>query len=166
MHTNTKSLKFNLAYAEGFEAFTTATARFTFERGPAMGLHPAVRDLFAWHLVEELEHRTVAFDVYEQVCGGNFYRLFVGVFAQWHMLRFTFRVAQYMLDSDEEALSKYGGRHGRRARLRKQAAMAARRLLPKVLWTYSPWYTPHKLEMPEGMQALAAHYSEMAINTS
>ena len=129
-------------------------------------MHPAVRDLFAWHLVEELEHRTVAFDVYDQLCGGYFYRLFVGLFAQWHMLRFTFRVARYMLDADEEALPKYGGRAGRRARLREQRAMAARHLLPKVLWTYSPWYTPHKIELPEGMKALASHYSERAVSTS
>jgi hypothetical protein len=46
-----------------------------------------------------------------------------------------------MLDADEEALPKYGGRAGRRARLRRQLAMSARHLLPKVLWTYSPWYT-------------------------
>ena len=164
--TSTKSLKFNLAYAEGFEAFTTATARFSFEQGFAEGMHPAVRDLFAWHLVEELEHRTVAFDVYDHVCGRYFYRLFVGLFAQWHMLRFTFRVARYMLDADVEALPKYGGRAGRRARLRKQRAMAARHLLPKVLWTYSPWYTPHKIEMPAEMRALARHYSEMAVSTS
>ena len=31
--TRTKSLRFNLAYAEGFEAFTTALSRFSFETG-------------------------------------------------------------------------------------------------------------------------------------
>ena len=31
--TREKSLRFNLAYAEGFEAFTTASARFSFEEG-------------------------------------------------------------------------------------------------------------------------------------
>ncbi len=164
--TSTKSLRFNLAYAEGFEAFTTASARVSFEQGVGAGMHPAVRDLFAWHLVEEFEHRTVAFDVYDHVCGGYFYRLFVGLFAQWHLLHFTFRVATYMLNADAEALTKYGGRVGRRARLRKQLAMLARHLLPKVLWTYSPWYTPHKIELPKGMKALARHYSERAVSTS
>jgi predicted metal-dependent hydrolase len=26
--------------------------------------------MMEWHFVEELEHRTAAFDVYEHVCGG------------------------------------------------------------------------------------------------
>ncbi|PKM21738.1 MAG: metal-dependent hydrolase [Gammaproteobacteria bacterium HGW-Gammaproteobacteria-14] len=29
---------------------------------------PVVADLFRWHLAEEVEHRTVAFDVYEHLC--------------------------------------------------------------------------------------------------
>lgn len=164
--TRTKSLRFNLAYAEGFEAFTTASARFSFEQGFPEGMHPAVRDLFMWHLVEEFEHRTVAFDVYDHVCGGYFYRLFVGLFAQWHMLRFTFRVAGYMLDADPRVLHHYGGRAGRRARQRGQLRMALRHLLPKVLWTYSPRYTPHRIEMPERIKELARHYSERAVHTS
>jgi hypothetical protein len=87
----------------------------------------------------------------------------VGLFAQWHTLWLTFRVARYMLHSDEEALPKYSGT---RTRIRKQRAMSIRLLLPRVLWTYSPWYTPHKIGMPEGMKALARHYSEMAVSTS
>src|SRR5262249_45636133 len=59
--TETRSLRWNLAYAEGFEAFTSAMARFAFEERTLDGVHPAVRDLYEWHLVEELEHRTVAF---------------------------------------------------------------------------------------------------------
>src|SRR5205085_11906507 len=31
--------------------------------------HPAVRDLFAWHALEESEHKAVAFDVYKAIGG-------------------------------------------------------------------------------------------------
>ena len=39
--SETKSLRWNLAYAEGFEAFTTAGACFSFETGGNDGMHPA-----------------------------------------------------------------------------------------------------------------------------
>ena len=43
---------------------------------------PVFMQMIEWHFVEELEHRTLAFDVYEPIVGDYFYRLFVGVWAQ------------------------------------------------------------------------------------
>ena len=162
--TREKSLRWNLAFAEGFEALTTASARFSFERGLA-GMHPAMQDLMTWHLVEEYEHRTVAFDVYEHVCGGYFYRLAVGLYAQWHTVHFTLRVADYMLKADPETFERCGGRKGWLRRQRRQLADMSRGLLPKVLWTYMPWYTPHHITMPEGVRVLAERYTERALTT-
>ncbi len=164
--TRTKSVAFNLAYAEGFEALTTASARFALESKQFQGMHPAVGDLFLWHLVEELEHRTVAFDVYQHVCGGYFYRLFVGLFAQWHMSRWTLRVTRYMLEADPDCLSQYGGRDGRKQRRRMRARTALKGMLPVVLPTYLPGYTPEKIEFTEEMRAIAQTYSARAIGTS
>jgi uncharacterized protein len=159
--TKTRSLRFNLAFAEGFEAFTTAMALAATEVD-ASSWHPAVRDLFFWHLLEELEHRTVAFDVYQRVCGGYLYRLFVGSFAQWHLVRFMNRATRVMLESDPTTLSRYGGDAESKARMRKLNARFLRRFVPRVLRTYSPWYTPHDIAMPEGMKALAERYDREA----
>ncbi len=149
-----RPLKWNLAYAEGFEAYTLATARFSFEQEMLRDMHPVVRDLFEWHLLEEIEHRSVAFDVYEHVCGGYFYRLAVGLFAQWHLNQFVQRAAQAMLDRDRELGRDHGGRAAAWARLRPVLGKMLRHLLPKVLSTYLPWYTPHRLDMPRGAAAL------------
>ncbi|MEP7127154.1 MAG: metal-dependent hydrolase [Byssovorax sp.] len=142
-YTATRSLRFNLAYAEGFEAFTTAIARFSLEIRQFDGVHPAVRDLFQWHLIEELEHRTVAFDVYNHVCRGYVYRLAVGLFAQWHLNQFALRAAGIMQDADPEAFrKKWGGPRAAFARLRPFLWQALRLFFPKLLATYLPWYTP------------------------
>lgn len=80
--TKTKSLRFNLAYAEGFEALTMNAVKRMMEPSGFGEDLPVFMQMIEWHFVEELEHRTVAFDVYDHVCGGYFYRLFVGIWAQ------------------------------------------------------------------------------------
>jgi predicted metal-dependent hydrolase len=164
--SDTRSLKFNLAYAEGFEALTTATARLSFEMGQMDRMQPAIRDLLTWHLVEELEHRTVAFDVYDHIYGDYFYRLRWGFFGQRHMFRWIDKVARYMLETDTESFAKYGGHEGRRARQRMQARAAIRGLLPKLLATYLPWYTPQNIRFTAEMKALGDRYTAMAVSVS
>jgi len=158
----TKSLRFNLAYAEGFEAMTTAMARLAFESKSLETMHPAVCHLFTWHLIEELEHRTVAFDVYHHVYGSYAYRVAVGAFAQWHLLHFMDTVAHYMLETDPQSLARYGGVAGRRARVRLQRRVFRRGLLPAVLQTYLPWYTPEAIQFSDEMKVVARRYSAMA----
>ena len=81
-YTKTKSLRFNLAYAEAFEAATTAVALGGFATRVFDEMDSFSSNIWQWHLVEELEHRTVAFDVYDHLCGGYWYRLGIGLFAQ------------------------------------------------------------------------------------
>jgi predicted metal-dependent hydrolase len=164
--TEKRSLRFNLAYAEGFEALTTATALFSFETESMANMHPSVRELFSWHLIEELEHRTVAFDVYDHVCGSYPYRLVAGLYAQWHMARWIGRVAKYMLEADPDALEKYGGLEGRKQRQKMVATVARKGLLPKLLRTYLPGYTPERIAFTDDMIALAREYSDRAVVVS
>jgi predicted metal-dependent hydrolase len=154
-----RTLRFNLAYAEGFEAFTLAMARFFFATRRFELLEPPrVRELVEWHLVEELEHRTVAFDVYAHVCGSYFYRLFVGLYAHWHLGRFTVRVAMAM----KAALAKESiGVWVTFLRMRPLIGLLLRLLLPKVLWTYLPWYSPHRIEMSPELAERANHYERV-----
>jgi uncharacterized protein len=162
-YTRSKSLRFNLAYAEGFEAFTTALARFSLESNALDRVRPPVRDLFLWHLVEELEHRTVAFDVYEHVCGDYPYRLGVALFAQWHLNRFVLRVAEALQNEDREAFRrKYGGRLRAWVRTRRLRRENITMFFPKVVATYLPWYTPHRIEMSAAARALAARYAALS----
>lgn len=44
-------------------------------------LHPSVRDLWVWHALEESEHKAVAFDVFQKVCGSYAVRVRVMLIA-------------------------------------------------------------------------------------
>lgn len=163
--TKDKSLAWNLAYAEGFEAFTTAMARVFVDEDKSKW-SPAALDLFLWHLVEELEHRCVAFDVYDRVAGGYAHRLGVGTFAQAHLFRFMARASAALLDAEPRMATTFGGEAGRKAREPRLRRLLFVKLLPKVIATWSPWYTPHDIAMPDAVRELAIRYTESAIGTA
>jgi predicted metal-dependent hydrolase len=72
------SARSNLALTAALEHFTATLAELvlTDEETRAQFGHPAVRDLFVWHALEESEHKAVAFDVYRAVDGGERLRVF------------------------------------------------------------------------------------------
>ena len=164
--TQTKSLRFNLAYAEGFEALTmNAVKRMMEPNGFGEDL-PVFMQMIEWHFVEELEHRTVAFDVYDHVCGGYFYRLFVGIWAQWHFTKWMRRVVKYMMSVSPPPNLSAQQKAERRSASRMPRPARVRDLLPGLLRIYLPSYTPHDVEVAPGMQVLADKYTAMAIKTS
>ena len=161
--TSTKSLRFNLAYAEGFEALTMNSIRHMMGSNGFGENLPPFMQMIEWHFVEELEHRTVAFDVYEHVCGGYFYRLFVGIWAQWHFTGWIRRVAQYMLKTRPPQTTVARNESSGKGHLSKLKPTRIGKLLPDLLRIYLPNYTPHGVEIAPGIKVLADKYSEMAL---
>ncbi len=50
-------------------------------------------------MAEEIEHRTVAFNVYEQLVGSYFYRILAGTWSQWHYVSNLRRFARCLADA-------------------------------------------------------------------
>jgi predicted metal-dependent hydrolase len=61
-----RSLTFRLAFAAGFETVAYGSARWVDDRLHRLfdGAEVTAATLFLWHLAEEVEHKTVAFDVF------------------------------------------------------------------------------------------------------
>jgi predicted metal-dependent hydrolase len=59
--------KLNLAGTAAAEHFTAILADGAFSKGVLDSLHPTVQQLLAWHAAEEIEHKSVAFDVLQQI---------------------------------------------------------------------------------------------------
>ncbi|MGK2958091.1 MAG: metal-dependent hydrolase [Acidimicrobiales bacterium] len=68
--------KVQLAITAALEHYTSTLAEVLLVDPAARGLMDVeeVQSLFLWHALEESEHKTVAFDVYEEVCGNHFLR--------------------------------------------------------------------------------------------
>lgn len=69
--SRSRSLRFNLAFAASSEALAFALARWSVRNNALFfaGADPAAATLFLWHLAEEVEHKSVAFDVWQAIDG-------------------------------------------------------------------------------------------------
>lgn len=65
--------KQQLAFVVGIERVNELFAEITLSSGKLAGIEPHVRVLYEWHFAEEIEHKSVAFDVYQAVSGNRFW---------------------------------------------------------------------------------------------
>ena len=68
------SERHRLAMTAAFEHLTAMMCTCFFERRELLDLSdPRIRAVFAWHAIEEVEHKAVAFDVLEQAAGAGYW---------------------------------------------------------------------------------------------
>lgn len=162
---NEKSLRFNVAYCEGFEAMGASAAQALFEDlGEFLeGADEDAVNLWKWHLAEEFEHRTVCYDVYKTLYGNGpfayLYRIYGLIYAVVHIGRHTKRLANYMLEKDRENMTadEREASEKRQAEMMKKVSIASR---GKLLAALSPFYDPARKKMSPGMAEILAAYPE------
>ena len=150
--------KYCIGYVEGFESYTTQFALRMIGSGlyDHHRTHPAFGALFKWHMLEEIEHRTVAFDLYQHLYGGALYRVRMCWISQGHMLRF--------LDDCADLMSKHDiARHGERCRIRaRQKFQLFTFPIGMRIRSMLPGYTPRRHEVPADIARLSAHFTQLA----
>ena len=159
--TKTKSLKFNLAYAEGFEAATFAGGRLNFQNKVFDRLESikgsGLLQLFLWHALEEVEHHTVTFNIYDHLYGDYLYRLVAGTYGQYHFFKYVFLFTKFIAKNAPQALER--GRalwpsQNLTGDWREQFS-----LLREIARVYAPNYDPSKIRLPDNV----AHHSKMLV---
>ena len=160
--TSEESDRYCVGFVEGFEAYTTQSALLILKSG--LLKHPRtdarVGDLMSWHLMEEIEHRTIAFDIYQHLYGSYPYRAYMCVVAQNHIIGFINDCTKLMSNYDVE-------RFGNTCKVGLPLKLLSK--MSRVLLTIRsclPWYTPHSYRIPDDIQALSDHYSAMAQSVS
>jgi uncharacterized protein len=157
-YLKTKSLRFNLAYSEGFEAMSAIAVTNFFEEFDDFmeGADPRAVALWKWHLAEEYEHREVAFDVYHALYGNGLfaylYRLYGFYCAITHIRGHGQRVSEYLLTKDREGMneSEVAASRARAQEVNTRTSKRAREHLKAIVsWSYNPAKRP----TPRGLQA-------------
>ena len=96
----------NLAITVAIEHFTAVLAELLLSSDSVMNkADPAMRDLWRWHAAEEMEHKSVAFDVYRAVGGSESLRIAVMKRASFFIGLELMRALLYILRKDGQLLN-------------------------------------------------------------
>jgi hypothetical protein len=156
-----RSLKFNLAYSEGFESMGPPAARMWFEHSEPFlaGADPEAVALWKWHMAEEFEHRDVCFRLFRALYArgllgrfwnGWLYRCYGLVSAIRHLGAYSTTVRDYLISTDRAKMDAEGLA---RSHANEEAVKAHTRthMLPQLLKALSPFYNPARKPAPKGL---------------
>lgn len=139
------SLAYRMAYTAGYEAVTYQLVCFILQKRE-LWLRDANPNMFAllvWHGVEEVEHKAVAYDLFQAIHGGYFLRvrgLLAALLNTLHDIRVMVR---YMLEVDGLAHDAPS-----RKRLRSLRLTLAREFVPSFRHYLKPGYHPNDYADP------------------
>lgn len=113
----------NLAITVSIEHFTAVLAELLLRPESVMNnADPAMRDLWRWHAAEEMEHKSVAFDVYQAVGGSEALRVSVMRRASFFIAFELMRAVFYILRKDKQLFNFSLWRKGLAGLFGKQGA--------------------------------------------
>jgi len=161
-----RSLKFALAYSEGFETFGPLVSTFFFERAGVLmaDWDEPTTYLWLWHFAEEYEHRTVCNYLYREVFDDYWFRVGVFWYATVHLFGYSFRTALRLLRTDRARGRIPGGVRGAVRSQLNMARVLARLfgfMLPKILsGCMRPGYDPATIPPPRRSLAFLEEASQ------
>ena len=125
--TANKPLKYRLAYTADLEATFTPVFKLMLDHDDTLFApgDDRVASLFLWHFVEEVEHRSSALIIYDEVVGDPWYRMWVApsIFKHvWAVVRLAaegFNKHVPLADRKVDALSTFGGHRRKRQLLQR-----------------------------------------------
>ena len=153
-----RSLTFRLAYAAGFESMTLGVTSWLIDdrRKLFAGSDTRVASFALWHMVEEVEHKRVAFDVY-QATGGPYWQRALGVVTgSAHVFWWSRKGCIAMLKGDGKWRDVRS-----RIRLWKRTAAFFRAVGPGALRTMLPGHDPRDDHDPEWVQEWIEGYAHV-----
>jgi predicted metal-dependent hydrolase len=164
------SLKFNLAYSEGFESLGPPAAAMWFDHSDAFltGADPEAVALWKWHMAEEFEHRDVCHRLFHalysqgpwnRLWNGWLFRCYGFVCALRHLGAYGKTVRAYLIETDRAGMTA-GERAQSIANERAVDAHTRKYMLPQLLKVFSPFYDPARKIAPRGLDGFLQRFEK------
>lgn len=152
-----RRLKYQVAYTAGFEVMALSIAHMLIEQreyffGEA---DRPVASMWLWHLIEEIEHKNLAFDVYKDLYGGHWYRAYGILCALIHMMGLI--RGTYIVLLKEDGL---WGKWKTRWAIKKIAFRLFLSFLPRTIRYAIPGHHPSQVANPEWMKEWVALFDK------
>lgn len=155
------TLKMQLALTAAAEHVTAMLAEGLVGAAPMLDerTDPTMRALFVWHAVEEVEHKAVAYDVYQQAAGGDYLTRATAmvVFTLYLHVRIA-ALMQHMFDVDRVGNRRVFVARGLWRLYGPRGYLT--RLLPSYLAWFKPGFHPWQSKMPVEVAAWIAEYEQ------
>ncbi|MCZ6892759.1 MAG: metal-dependent hydrolase [Gammaproteobacteria bacterium] len=153
-----KSLRTRLAYSAGFESMTNGFTHWLINRRRQLfaGASPHVSSFWLMHMVEETEHKTVAFDAY-MAYSGQYLPRAIGVFHG------SFHVVGFGVIGMLTALKKDGKLYHPKciAAIIREIFGVIRNVGPYLLRALLPWHNPRCEDDPQWMKDWIAGHAAL-----
>lgn len=148
-----RSTRFGLAFASGFETIAFVAARWVDSHQSLLrDAEPTAATLFLWHLAEEVEHKEVAFDVYQASGGGRLRLAWGTIVAALVLATASWAATLVLLKGTGRLLSPIS--HLRLAGWSLSFVFAA---LPVAVLATLPGHHPRDLADPPGLEHWLEH---------
>lgn len=153
-----KSLRTQLAYNAGFETMTNGFTHWFITRRRELwaGNCPWVASFWVMHMVEETEHKTVAYDTYMACYGAYWPRVFGVLHGSLHVLGFGVRGMITALKKDGLWLEP-----GTMLEVAREMGSLLRHVGPYLLRAMLPGYNPRIDEDPAWQKAWVAGHKSL-----
>jgi hypothetical protein len=151
-----QSLKWRLAYTAGFETMTMGITEWLIRqrRDLFAGADPSVASLVLWHMVEETEHKNVAYDLYQHLYGDWAGKVWGLLYGTLHVAWCSRKGYKRMLERDGRWRSL-----GSRLRLYRMVVRFLIHASPAMLRSLLPGYHPAMVRDPQWVARWADAYS-------
>ena len=153
-----RSLAWRLAYSAGFETMTMGVTDWLINDRQALfhDADPTVTSLVLWHMVEETEHKSVAYDVYQAVCGRYWLRLAGLLWGSLHVGFMSRRAYMTMLKKDGSWTNLKS-----RMRLWRMVGRFFRKAGGAMLHAMRPDYHPDQVADPQWVEQWRIAFAEL-----
>lgn len=122
--------------------------------------HPPMKAFYMWHAAEEVEHKAVAMDVYQQAAGGGYFTRAIALAALYPLALVPLSLGTMAMMHSDGELNLSELKKGGRVMFGKDGLF--RKTLPAILEYYKPGFHPWKTGYPKKFTQWKFSYEEFS----